>query len=189
MNGYGDWEQTLLANLEAGGGAGAHTAEYLRRNNTALITVDNDATNLWWKPKMGRGLLHLENALYLSKYLRDKPADSPWLLSSIVHETRHLEQGFWTAFSVYGEMEAWQLGFNFYDTLPGHHKISQPVRDLLALPLSHNKSTLREAARLINLDQNGGTTLKSQVLSLLKDKKKYHGTYWILVLPLNPLFS
>jgi hypothetical protein len=188
MPGYGAWEGSLLANLESAGPDGARTADYIKSKEIAILTVDNNATNIWWKWKIGWRGPYLENSLYISRFLADKHPNNPWLLSAFVHETRHLQQGFWTAFSVYGEMEAWQLGFNFYKTLPAHGPINQPVQDLLAIPLSHDRAVLKEARRLINLDQNNGAGFWHLVLSLIRKERAFNQIYWICALPLNPLF-
>jgi hypothetical protein len=183
------WEKSLLANLAASGELGLHTAEYIRRNKIQLNIVDNDATNLWWKMKMSAYGPRMQPAMYLSRHLADKHPHSPWLMASIVHETRHLEQGFWTAFSVYGELEAWQLGFRFYQELPGHRPLSQPVLDLLALPLTHDRAVLRRARDLINERENEGSSLGQQLWWILSRKKSHRLIYWIKLLPLNPLIS
>lgn len=188
MPDYGPWERALLANLQSAGPDGARTADYLINNHVALVIVDNNATNLWWKPRLTWRGPRLQDALYISRHLASKPPNAPWLLAAIAHETRHLEQGFWTAFSVYGEMEAWQVGFNFYLTLPAHGPVSQPVLDLLALPLSHERAALRQAQRLINLDQNQGDTFGRLVLAMFRKERSFNRIYWISALPLNPLF-
>jgi hypothetical protein len=117
------------------------------------------------------------------------PSDDPWVLMEFVHETRHLEQGFWTALSVYGELEAWQVGFRFYKSLPNSRPLSNPIEELLKLPLCHDLGTLKEALRLINENQNSGTSFKEQLRSVLSKEKRFHQVYWIKALPLNPLLS
>jgi hypothetical protein len=102
--------------------------------------------------------------------------DDPWALMEFVHETKHLEQGFYTALSVYGEMEAWQIGFEFYYALLGRKPSSlSPIGSLLKLPLSHNHDVLMQAAHLIDEDQNTGKWFWNR------------DYYWIYALPLNPL--
>ena len=183
------WEEALLNNLACAGPLGLHAAEYLRCNRIQLNVVNNDATNLWWKMKWGLSGPRMQPAMFLSRHLANKPPDSAWLMASIVHETRHLQQGFWTAFSVYGELDAWQAGFRFYETLPGHRPLKPTIRQLLALPLSHEPSILRQARDLINQNENEGSTFLQQVGWVVMGKKSPRHIYWIKLLPLNPLFS
>ena len=183
------WEDTLLNNLAATGPVGQHTVEYLCGNQIQLAVVENGATNLWWKVKLTAAGPRIQPAMFLSRHLANMPPHSPWLLASIVHEIRHLEQGFWTAFSVYGELDAWQVGFRFYQTLPGHRPLSEPVQRLLGLPLSHDRFILRQARDLINQRENEGSRLGRQVWWLIRGKKSYQNIYWIKLLPLNPLIA
>jgi hypothetical protein len=149
--------------------------------------VENGATNLWWKVKLTAAGPRIQRAMFLSRHLANMPPHSAWLMASIVHETRHLEQGFWTAFSVYGELDAWQVGFRFYQTLPGHRPLSTPIQRLLELPLSHDRSVLRQARDLINQRENDNSRLGQQVWWLIRRKKSYQNIYWIKLMPLNPL--
>ena len=184
-----DWQGKLLNHLSEAGPVGERTVVYLRENSIRLCVVDNDATNLWWKAKLTASGPGMQRAMFLSRHLANLAPHSPWLMASIVHETRHLEQGFWTAFSVYGELDAWQAGFRFYETLPGHRPLKPTVRQLLALPLSHERSILRQARDLINQNENEGSTFLQQMGWVVTGKKSPRHIYWIKLLPLNPLFS
>jgi hypothetical protein len=186
---YTRWTQTILHNLESAGSVGSRTADYIFKNSVKIFTINNTATNMWWRPKFGVKGLQIRNTLYVSKFIADKEANDPWALMLFVHETRHLEQGFRKAFSVYGELEAWQVGYNFYKTLPDHGYIRQFVEELLKIPLSHDKGALREAKNLINLDQNGGMSFMYEAKSVIKKERSFNDVYWINALPLNPLFS
>jgi hypothetical protein len=102
---YDPWSTELLQHLEASGIQGAHTVEYIRGRGIHIVTVDNNATNIWWKVRLGIQGLQIRNTIYLSRFLANKESNDAWVLMKFVHETRHLEQGFRTAFSVYGERE------------------------------------------------------------------------------------
>jgi hypothetical protein len=41
-------------------------------------------------------------------YSYNQPLNDPRIFTLNIHEVRHLQQGFFTALSVYGELEAWQ---------------------------------------------------------------------------------
>ncbi len=188
LDDYEGWTRELLVNLSAAGSEGAQTAAYIFQHDIKVIKVDNNATNMWWKLKWTLGGPKIQNILYVSKFIASKESSDAWALMLFVHETRHLQQGFWTAFSVYGEMEAWQLGFRFYQSLPGHGYIGPCVEQLLQLPLSHDRKIVKQARDLINQDQNGGSSFWQQVWSVIKRDRSFNDVYWIYALPLNPIF-
>jgi len=70
------------------------------------------------------------------------------MLTLLIHEVKHLQQGFVLALSVYGELEAWQLQFRLY-----HQLIDKPmhpaVAELLSLPLEYDRAVLRKAVTLM----------------------------------------
>ena len=124
LESYDGWAKNALLNLRTAGEDGPYTAGYIFENDIKIVTVENNATNMWWGVKLGAKGPKIRNTLYVSRFIANKEANDPWALMLFVHETRHMEQGFWTAFSVYGEMEAWQLGFRFYQSLPDHGYIA-----------------------------------------------------------------
>ncbi len=188
LDDYDGWTKNILVNLNTSGKEGVQTAGYLLQNDVKVVTVDNHATNMWWKVRWSLGGPRIENTLYVSRFIAGKESNDAWALMEFVHETRHMQQGFWTAFSVYGEMEAWQVGFRFYQSLPDHGYVGPCVEQLLELPLSHDRAILKQARDLINKDQNGGSSFGQQVWSVLKRERYFHDVYWIYALPLNPLF-
>jgi len=70
------------------------------------------------------------------------------LLSLVVHEIRHLQQGPLTALSVYGELDAWQVGFRFYRKVSSK-PLRKPLEELLELPLSWSRQNLLQAKILM----------------------------------------
>jgi hypothetical protein len=103
--------------------------------------------------------------LNLKFYSVETYPGNPGMLSLIVHEVHHLRQGFLTALSVYGELDAWQLGFRFYRDLTGS-QFHPSVQELLSLPLGFSRMVLKQAAGLM---------------------KTYSPGYRIDLLPLYPL--
>ncbi len=188
LDDYNGWAKEILQNLRTSGKEGADTAGYIFQNNVNVVRVDNNATNMWWKTKAGWKGPQIQKTLYVSRFIANKETSDAWALMLFVHETRHLQQGFWTAFSVFGEMEAWQVGFRFYKSLPNHGYVGPFVEQLLELPLSRESSVLRQARDLINQDQNGGTSFAHQVWSVLKGERSFNDVYWIHALPLRPIF-
>jgi hypothetical protein len=66
----------------------------------------------------------------------------------IIHEARHLQQGLLTAFSVYGELDAWQLEFGIYHRVKGGYP-HPAISELMDLPLQYERSVLKRAAKLM----------------------------------------
>jgi hypothetical protein len=86
------------------------------------------------------------------KYATGAP-DAPYPLSLIVHEVRHLQQGIFTALSVYGELEAWQVQFSFLQSLTGQYhsniKFNAIINDLMTLKLKEDRKILTRAISLM----------------------------------------
>ncbi len=74
-------------------------------------------------------------------------------MSLVVHEVRHLQQGWLTALSVYGELDAWQHQFKFLESVNGPYREapdrSAAIARLMVLPLSWDRSVLRTARQLM----------------------------------------
>lgn len=66
----------------------------------------------------------------------------------IIHEVRHLQQGLFTALSVFGELDAWQLEFGIYHRVKGSYPHSA-IAELMTLPLEYNREVLKRAAMLM----------------------------------------
>jgi hypothetical protein len=83
----------------------------------------------------------------------DGAPDEPYPLGLILHEVKHMQQGFFTSLSVYGELEAWQLQFSFLNSLTGSYHPdlhrNDIIRELMALPLNGNRGALRQSRQLM----------------------------------------
>lgn len=90
------------------------------------------------------GTIHL-NTLHYS--LESNPADSR-VLTLLIHEVKHLQQGVMTALSVYGELEAWQLQFTLYHQKT-NAKMHPAIEKLLALPFGWDRAVLGQARVLM----------------------------------------
>jgi hypothetical protein len=136
------WVQSLLDALDASGAEGGSAAGYLRTRRTRLnFQRVRPQVGAFWTPwkSIGINLIHFTNAT---------PLDNPGLLTLIIHEVRHLQQGMLTALSVYGELDAWQLQYREYERMT--HKLSHPVLvELLSLPLNWDRSVLSRARELM----------------------------------------
>ncbi len=135
------WTATVCEYLEQSGEIGAQTAQFLRERQTPVtFEKDRPAVGAAWTPWRSVKI----NALHFSP----EKIDHPRLLSLVVHEVRHLQQGFFTALSVYGELDAWQVDFNFQKALTGQYPTAE-IAELCALPLVFDRQVLERARALM----------------------------------------
>jgi hypothetical protein len=133
------WVSALKSALEATGELGAEAGRYLRDHRIRIGVRPQSAGARWTIDR--RIEIH-------PKYARDL-AISPYAMSLVIHEVRHLQQGPLTALSVYGELDAWQVQFAFLRGLPAPTPGSETQRALvqllLGLPLGWDRHTLSTA--------------------------------------------
>ncbi len=140
--GHSTWLNGLFENLENFEQEGRATVAYLRAHRTKIAFKKNKpSTGAWWT--VG-GNINL-NSLY---YSYDTSLTETRVFTLIIHEVRHLQQGFFTALSIYGEMDAWQLEWNIYYRL--HQRYPHPaIEELMSLPLGWDRALLRKAVQLM----------------------------------------
>jgi hypothetical protein len=138
------WSNSLLDALDACGGEGRNAAEYLRAHRTRLgFRHARPHVGAFWTPW---GSIQFN----LRHFTGDTPLQDPRLLTLMIHEVRHLQQGLLMALSVYGELDAWQLQFREYQRMTG--PLTHPILiELLSLPLSWDRSVLSRARELMQV--------------------------------------
>lgn len=141
------WLNLLFENLEKYGPEGNVTATYLKTQRTKIkFNPTKPSIGAWWTVNRTINL----NSRY---YSYDNSLDNTRIYTLLIHEARHLQQGFFTALSVYGELDAWQLEWRIY--YRKHECYPNPaIEELMSLPLSWNRNVLR---RSIQLMQNYAT--------------------------------
>ena len=151
------WKQNLLLALEGLGEEGRGAVEYLRAHKTYIgfRRVRKNIGAFWTV----LGTIHL-NTHYYS--LETNPGD-PRLLTLLIHEVKHLQQGIVTALSVYGELEAWQLQFRLFHQMT-NAKIHPAIEKMMALPLSWDRAVLRVAREL--MQEYAGKGYRADLLPL-----------------------
>ncbi len=136
------WQQTMLERLAQAGQAGQAAADYLRLHKTRIgFRRARLNVGAFWTLA---GSIHLNSR----RYTTANSLDDPYVLCLVLHEARHLQQGFFTALSVYGELEAWQLHFTVYHSLVSGG-IHPAISELLAMPLSLDRTALSRARVLM----------------------------------------
>jgi hypothetical protein len=148
----------ILSQLEKHSSVGVTTVEFLRKHNVSIKFRTKKHSAAAWTLT---GNIELNLAMNQNR----KPSKDPYILSLVIHEARHLQQGLFKALSVYGELDAWQVGFKFYKDLIGS-PLDPLSEEILHLPLNWSRTELIKAAKLM---------------------KKYSPLYRIDLLPLYPL--
>jgi hypothetical protein len=161
------WKDKLLKAVAGLGEEGSAASEFLRRRNTFIgfWRVRKNVGAFW----TFLGTIHFNSQYYsVNSDVRDVS-----LLTLLIHEVKHLQQGVILAFSVFGELEAWQLQFRLYHQLTG----TQPrpeIIELLALPLSLDREVLKKAANL--MQAYAGKGYRADLLPLYPFHKEIQ--YW-----------
>jgi hypothetical protein len=136
------WKDTLLDAVAQVGEEGIAAVKFLRARGTQI-----GFKNV--RPNVGAFWTVFGNIRLNSHYYNyDTPLDDLRIKTLIIHEARHLQQGFATALSVYGELDAWQLEFGVYHRLKGKYPHSA-IAELMVLPLKYDRDVLKQAATLM----------------------------------------
>jgi len=136
------WLNLLFENLENFGVEGHATVTYLRERGTKIaFKQTRPSIGAWWTVS---GNINL-NSRY---YSYDNSLGNTRVFTLVIHEVRHLQQGFFTALSVYGELDAWQLEWSIYYRM--HNRYPHPaIEELMSLPLGWDRNVLRRAVQLM----------------------------------------
>ena len=139
---YAAWLNLLFENLENFGYEGCATVTYLQAHRTKIaFKLNKPSIGAWWTIT---GNINL-NTRY---YSYDSSLNNTRVYTLVIHEVRHLQQGFFTALSVYGELDAWQLEWRIYHRI--HGKYPHPaIEELMKLELGWDRDVLRRAVQLM----------------------------------------
>ena len=137
------WTDRSLKTLEQCGAEGRSALDFIRAHRVELSFHEQPTAARWT----------LGGHIQLHPRYADGDPSAAYLLCLIVHEVKHLQQGFFTALSVYGELEAWQLQFSFLKTFTGKYhdnpRYDSVIHELMSLPLSVNRDALLKAQQLM----------------------------------------
>lgn len=139
---HSTWLNLMFENLENFGSEGYVTVAYLKAQRTKInFKLTKPSIGAWWT--VGRNIYL--NSLY---YSYDNSLDNTRVYTLLIHEVRHLQQGFFTALSVYGELDAWQLEWGIY--YRKHKSYPKPaIEELMSLPLGWDRNVLRRSVQLM----------------------------------------
>ncbi|HXF85647.1 MAG TPA: hypothetical protein VNK49_09675 [Anaerolineales bacterium] len=139
---HSKWTDQLYEAVASLGEEGRAAVSFLRARGTKIgFKRVRPNVGAFWTPF---GNIRL-NSYY---YSYETPLDDLRLKTLIIHEARHLQQGIFTALSVYGELDAWQLEFRIYHRVKG--KYPHPaIEELMSLPLGFDRDVLKTAVALM----------------------------------------
>jgi hypothetical protein len=136
------WKENLLEAIMQVGDEGVATVKFLRARGTQIgFKLARSNIGAFWTVF---GNIRL-NSHY---YNYETSLDDLRFKTLVIHEAHHLQQGFFTALSVYGELDAWQLEFGICHRIKG--KYPHPaIAELMSLPLKYDRDVLKQAAKLM----------------------------------------
>jgi hypothetical protein len=139
---YAIWKEKLFEALINLGAPGREAVEYLRAHKTYIgfWRVRKNVGAFW----TGLRTIHF-NSVY---YSRNTNVNDVSMLTLLIHEVKHLQQGIFLALSVYGELEAWQLQFRLYHGLT-NAPMHPTIAELLNLPLKYDRDVMRKTVTLM----------------------------------------
>jgi hypothetical protein len=144
------WLDKLLIELSRSGPQGRSSFQYLT-DHKIKVGFHDQPTGARWT---------ITGNIELHPRFANGPPDAPYPLSLLIHEVRHLQQGLFTALSVYGELDAWQVQFSFLKSLTGqYHPIlnkNSIIEDLMSLSVVLDRKVLKRSILLMkNYAGNG----------------------------------
>lgn len=166
---YTDWLTQYLEKVSSTCEEGRNTVDYLRAHHTKIgfKRAIKSVGAFWTLP----GNIRLNSVHHTYESTLTNPR--AWTL--LIHETKHLQQGWFTALSVYGELEAWQLEFRVYKKLMNSQQLVPALEELLTLPLDWDRANLRRARDL--MQAYAGKGYRVDLLPLYPMQNEIN--YWI----------
>ena len=137
-----EWREKFLETISNCCSEGKDAVEYIRTNKITIgIKPARKSVGAFWTITKHAYL----NSVYFSP---ESSLANPnaWVL--LIHEIRHLQQGWRIALSIYGELDAWQYQFNTLKKITARN-FPEPVEEILTLPLTMDRKTLSRARKLM----------------------------------------
>lgn len=163
------WLENLFGAVADLGEEGRAAVDFLRSRGTKIGFKKA-------RPSVGAFWTVFGNIRLNSHYYNyNTPLNALRIKTLIVHEVRHLQQGFFTALSVYGELDAWQLEFGIYHRVKGRYP-HPAIAELMTLPLAYDRNVLRKAVKLMR--DYAGKGYRADLLPLYPWGREIR--YWFL---------
>jgi hypothetical protein len=164
-----EWREQFLEAVSNCSDEGREAADYIRAYKTHIgMRRARKSVGAFWT---------LTKSAYLNTrhYSQEASLTSPHAWTLLIHEVRHLQQGTVTAFSIYGELDAWQYQFRVLKKLTGK-PLSPLAEEILSLPLNMDRKNLQRARQLMT--QFAGKSYGANLLPLYPIHKEIK--YWVM---------
>jgi len=161
------WREQFLESVFNCSNEGREAVEYIRAHKTHIaIKHARKSVGAFWT---------LSKSAYLNSvhFSRDSSLVNPDAWAILIHEVRHLQQGWLTALSIYGELDAWQYQFRVLKNITGK-QIAPLLEEILVLPLNMERGNLQKARQLMT--QYAGKSYGANWLPLYPIHKEIK--YW-----------
>jgi len=162
-----EWREQFLETVSSCCSEGKDAVTYIRAHKThiGIKHVRKSVGALWYLTKS----IYL-NAVY---YSPESALKNPNAWALLIHEVRHLEQGWLIALSIYGELDAWQYQFQVQKKITGKQLVPL-LEEILSLPLNMELENLQHARKLMT--QFAGESYGANWLPLYPIHKEIR--YW-----------
>ena len=137
-----EWREQFLGAVAGSSNEGKEAVDYIRARKTHVgIRRARKSVGAFWT---------LAKSTYLNSahYTQEASLTSPNAWALLIHEVRHLQQGPLTAFSIYGELDAWQYQLRVLKKLTGK-QLAPLLEEILSLPLNMERKNLQYARQLM----------------------------------------
>jgi hypothetical protein len=163
-----EWQKKFLEAVSGSCNEGRQAVDYIRRHKTHIgLKRARKSVGAFWT---------LTRSAYLNSAHHSQEAAliSPHAWSLLIHEVRHLQQGWLMAFSIYGELDAWQYQFLVIKKITGK-QLAPKLEEILTLPLNMDRENLRHAQKLMT--EYAGKSYGANWLPLYPIHKEIR--YWL----------
>jgi len=163
-----EWREKFLEAVSNCSSEGRDAADYIHTHKTHVgMRRARKSVGAFWT---------LTSAAYLNSahHSPESSLTNPNAWALLIHEVRHLQQGWLTAFSIYGELDAWQYQFQVLKKLTGKQLVPL-LEEILSLPLNMERENLQQARKLMT--QFAGKSYGANLLPLYPIHKEIG--YWL----------
>jgi hypothetical protein len=137
-----EWREQFLKAVSSCSSEGKEAVDYIHAHKTHVgIRRARKSVGAFWTLTR---VIYLNVAHYSQESSLVDP--SAWVL--LIHEVRHLQQGWLTALSIYGELDAWQYQFCVQKKIKGN-QFDPLLEEILSLPLNMERKNLQRARQLM----------------------------------------
>jgi hypothetical protein len=163
-----EWRENFLEAVSSCSNEGREAVDYIRAHKTHVgIRHARKSVGAFWT---------LTKAAYLNSahHSLESSLINPSAWAALIHEVKHLQQGWVTALSIYGELDAWQYQFRVLKKLT-EKPLVPLLEEILSLPFNMERGNLQRAGQFMT--QYAGKSYGANWLPLYPIHKEIK--YWV----------